>query len=142
MHECMHRYHSYSRQKKYHCYGSDYKSYCFRIIHHDSPSSLIFRVMRRASISNNPAMNNNGVRATITAPNTKSPDSKDSPVIFLIAEIYSDGLFNTNAANDIYVAENMAKRSFIQPISSLILSIFAIGLPCMVRYASQRLRRR
>ena len=142
MHNCMHDYHSYRRQKKYHCNGCDYKSYCFRIVHHVSPSSSIFRVMRRASINSNPVMNNNGVRATITINHTGPSDSRDSPVILPRAEIYSFGLFNTKAVSDIYVAENMAKRSFIQPISSLVLSIFATGRPCIVRYASQRLRRR
>ena len=142
MQECTHRYHSYSRQKEYHCNGCDYKPYCFRIVHHSSPSSSIFRLMRRASINNNPAMNNNGVRATITAQNTEPSDSENFPVILSRTEIYSDEFFNMKAASEIYVAENMVKMSFIQPISSLILSIFAIDWPCPVRYASQRLRRR
>ena len=139
----LHHYHTQRREKDHYCDGCDYQSHGFRI-HYNFSSSLIFLRMPCINMKRYPAINTTGeiVTTNLHATDSGSDRYGNASIILSIKEIYSEGSRNTQTIKGIKDPKDNVKSSFSQPISSLVLSIIAIGLPCTVRYASQHLRRR
>ena len=139
----LHHYHTHRREKNHYRDGCDYQSRGFHV-HYNLSNSSIFRRIPSISITRLPPINTIGMEVTTTLHTTDSGDGKygNASSRFCIKEMYSEGSCNTQTINGIKDPKDSVKSSFIQLISSLVLSIFATGRPCTVRYASQRLRRR